>query len=494
MKNRIITPLLALLATATLLFSSCGKDSLEFPLSGKLKYEDINSVEVLNSVLYSAYRFIATDSYYGRYMVVLGELRSENCMANLNAMLMYMEYNAGKYIVPENYDILNIWTNMYKAIAATNAVIAHETAFPDSKEAELMVGQAYGLRALVHYDLLRLFGAEHSGSAVTGIPYVTAYPPKNLTPARTPVDEVKTKLFADVDNAIALLKSWTHEEEAAQGRNAMLPQVHLNYYAAHVLRARMALWFGDWAKALESIKVVEDSHQFRILSKDEFVASWKKKLNPNSIFELAITAAAMTNTLSLAQTYHDPDFGAVAPTPYLKNLFEPSDVRGGKNMIGENVEQRLRKEKANEPLNTYLANLGKYPDHKTNTDNIVLMRYEEVVLMKAEALFRTGDLAGALTALNSIAAARGATLHTAATEDAILLERQKELCFEGFRFDDLARFKRSVDAKCEVEGTGDFYKLPYKYGTKQYTLPLPMEELLANPDLQQTDGFAGAGR
>ena len=75
-----------------------------------------------------------------------------------------------------------------------------------------------------------------------------------------------------------------------------------------------------------------------------------------------------------------------------------------------------------------------------------------------------------------------------------MLERQKELCFEGFRFDDLARFKRSVDAKCEVEGTGDFYKLPYKYGTKQYTLPLPMEELLANPSLVQTDGFAGAGR
>ncbi len=490
MKRRIITPLLALLAAASIFLGACGKDSLEFPVSGKLKYEDINSVEVLSSVLYSAYRLMATDAYYGRYMVVLGELRSENCMANLNAMYMYMEYNAGKYIVPENYDILNLWTNMYKAVAATNAVIAHETAFSGNKEAQFAVGQAYGLRALIHYDLLRVFGAQHSGSSVTGIPYATAYPPKNLTMARNSVDEVKTQLYADIDKAITLLKAGKDDEKLTGGQNAMNLQVYLNYYAAHVLRARMALWFGEWEKALQSLKEVENSNQFRILDKNEYVASWRKKLNPNSIFELAITAAAMTNTLSLAQTYHDPDFGAVAPTQYLKNLFEANDIRGSEAMIGENVEQRKRKEKANEKLHTYLANLGKYPDHKNNTDNIVLMRYEEVVLMKAEALFRIGDLAGALAALNSIAAQRGASLHTEATEDAILLERQKELCFEGFRFDDLARFKRSVDEKCEVKGTGDFYKDAYKYGTKKFTLPIPAEELRANPNLVQTDGFA----
>ncbi len=57
------------------------------------------------------------------------------------------------------------------------------------------------------------------------------------------------------------------------------------------------------------------------------------------------------------------------------------------------------------------------------------MRIEEVVLMKAEALFRLGRDAEALATLNQIADARGAIAHTVVNEDEILLERQNRALF-----------------------------------------------------------------
>lgn len=85
-----------------------------------------------------------------------------------------------------------------------------------------------------------------------------------------------------------------------------------------------------------------------------------------------------------------------------------------------------------------LRNNGKYPSAHYS-DNINLIRYEEVILSYAEALFEQGQTGDALTQLNLITKARGAQPWGAATKDNILQERTRELCFEGFRFDDLVR-------------------------------------------------------
>lgn len=484
MKRRILRYVPTILLIYSLLFVSCGKDSLESPLSKKLDYEDIKTVEVLNSVLHSTYRFMASDTYYGRYAILLGEVRSENCVANLSSepYPLMEEYNTGMYLNVQDYSIQNLWTNMYRAIAAANAVIAKEHAPLEGDPAILRttVGQAYGLRALIHFDLLRFFGAEHAGSAVTGIPYVTSYPPKTLTPARTSVLDIKVQLYADIEQALKLLMPASTAGDPEK--------VYLSYYAVHHLRARIALWFQEPDKALESIKIVEESAFYRILKKDEYIASWQKKLNPNSIFELAITEEVMNNQLGLAQMYNGELLGDISATDYLKACFEPTDIRGSDKMIGENLLLKANKKRAKKELATYLANLGKYADFVHNTDNIVVMRYEELVLLKAEALYRKGDLANALIELNRITSERGASPYAVVSEKEILLERQRELCFEGFRFDDLCRFRKSADPACAID-LPNLFKLAYQYGTKQFTLPIPDQEIRSNPMLKQTDNY-----
>jgi hypothetical protein len=126
-----------------------------------------------------------------------------------------------------------------------------------------------------------------------------------------------------------------------------------------------------------------------------------------------------------------------------------------------------------------LRNLGKYPS-ADYSDNINMIRYEEVILNYAEALFEAGQPGKALTQLNLITQATGAELWTEATKDNILQERLRELCFEGFRHDDLR-----IPLVSELEQT---HGGP-AYGSYNYSFPIPEVEMNANSNMAQNEGY-----
>ncbi|UZR96261.1 RagB/SusD family nutrient uptake outer membrane protein [Chondrinema litorale] len=112
------------------------------------------------------------------------------------------------------------------------------------------------------------------------------------------------------------------------------------------------------------------------------------------------------------------------------------------------------------------------------------MRYEEVVLLYAESLVELGD-ASALSVLNQIPTNRNAELYTEATKANVLLERRKELCFEGFRFNDLARTGNDiplVDAIRQTHGGPE-------YGSYNYAFAIPVSELDANSNMVQNKNY-----
>ena len=86
------------LVALSFLFVSCGKESLNSRLSKQLDQNDITTVDLLQTVLNSTDRFMATDAYYGRYAILIGELRSDNCVANgaSSPFPLYEEYNFGE--------------------------------------------------------------------------------------------------------------------------------------------------------------------------------------------------------------------------------------------------------------------------------------------------------------------------------------------------------------------------------------------------------------
>ncbi len=125
----------------------------------------------------------------------------------------------------------------------------------------------------------------------------------------------------------------------------------------------------------------------------------------------------------------------------------------------------------------------KYPiDYKSgdNVDNdYVYYRYSDVLLMKAEALLRTGNAAGALDIVNQIRTKRGASPLAALTTDNLLAERGRELYWEGHRRTDLIRFGKFLNAWEEKAASGK----------ERLLFPIPTQSLASNPNLKQNPGY-----
>jgi hypothetical protein len=121
-----------------------------------------------------------------------------------------------------------------------------------------------------------------------------------------------------------------------------------------------------------------------------------------------------------------------------------------------------------------------YP-HKDNQSNNdwVIFRYADVLLMKAEALLRTNDAAGALTIVNNLRAKRGASSLASIDLNELFDERGREMYWEGWRRQDQIRFGKYLEAWQEKAAT-DATKLLF---------PIPSSQLAVNPNLTQNPGY-----
>ncbi len=121
----------------------------------------------------------------------------------------------------------------------------------------------------------------------------------------------------------------------------------------------------------------------------------------------------------------------------------------------------------------------KYHPSNFGDTKYVLLRYGDVVLMKAEAMMRSGDSAGALAEVNALRAARGANALTALDEATMLDERAREMYWEGIRRIDQVRFGDFTSQWAEKSGT-EAHRVLY---------PIPAQALASNPNLKQNNGY-----
>lgn len=107
-------------------------------------------------------------------------------------------------------------------------------------------------------------------------------------------------------------------------------------------------------------------------------------------------------------------------------------------------------------------------------------RYADILLTKAEALFRKGESAAALAIVNDLRTVRGAPDMASVDETSLLAERARELYIEGWRRTDLVRFGKFLDPWMEKPTTDD---------PKYLLFPFPSAQIVANPSLQQNPGY-----
>ncbi|RNC92590.1 MAG: RagB/SusD family nutrient uptake outer membrane protein [Allomuricauda sp.] len=110
----------------------------------------------------------------------------------------------------------------------------------------------------------------------------------------------------------------------------------------------------------------------------------------------------------------------------------------------------------------------------------ILFRYADAYLMKAEAMMRSGGDPTAM--VNALRTVRGATPLGSVSESDLLEERGRELFAEQVRRQDLIRFGQYL-RDWEFKGANEV-------GSQTRALfPIPLPQLLANPNLQQNPGY-----
>ncbi len=449
-KNTIY--LMAFLMLGVLL--SCNTEDLDPTLEQDKDVEgSITKVEDLEGILLGTYNRMTNVEYYGRDFIIHNEVRTDNVFPN---------GNSGRFQTPGGFNYLpshndGTWIEGYRVIATANIIIGTDisTLEGEASYATHIQGQAYAIRALAHFDILRNHGQQHTGGTL-GIPYITEFLGENLTPARDNIKKNIGAIMADLQMAFDMMNDSYFDSS----------KEFMSKYTAKAIESKVATYFGMWDVAKSASEAVINSGLYSIIPADQYVASFAQDGSPNSIFELAFSDIDNLGSNSLGFIYKGDVYGDIQVLPNVESLYDTTDVRA--DILGYEGDK--------------LRNLGKYPE-LNGYDNIPVIRYEEIILNYAEALFETGGDAAAQ--LNKLTAERGAAAYTSVTKDDIINERRKELIFEGFRYDDLLRTGKSIE-KVEVE-QAIIETIPY--GDYRMAFPIPQDEIDANSNMVQNDGY-----
>ncbi len=455
--------ILAVLASVT--FSSCD-EALDTLLSTSIELDQtIVDVESLNVAVNGAYSRFATSSVYNQALIVIPALLSDNSsMDPLDNRGRFLEYD--NYIVNQNDTRADaLWNNLYRSVVQTSIIIreAAKLDVPESRseDADQYIGEVHALRALAFLLLQQFYAQPYNFTPDNGhlgvpIPDFELVGVEIISSARNTTAEVYAQIISDLEKAIPLMRT---DDNAFR----------LDRTAAKALLARVHLYTENWSGAEAMATEVIDEFEGNLIEPGDYMASWNADKSNESIFTLSNTALDNSGN-DAASFFFLADFEAFA-TPDFISTFIATDVRLGLYPFDSDHGHNL---------------VAKYPNAGPGTDNIPVIRLSEIYLIKAEAHARMNQATDAQNALNEVVEIRdeasgGVTATGQALIDRILLERRKELAFEGgFRLYDLTRTATTF-TKFRIGQENLTIEAP----TNFTILPIPIDELNANPNIQE---------
>lgn len=467
MNKLYIKGLIAALAFITL---SCGEDFLELtPQQSVADTEALTTIDDYKSSITGVYNDLSSANYYGRYFMLVPDVMADDVKQHpsANRAKDYAEYSA---VVGDGI-AAGMWSTMWGAINATNAIINAVVDLPAAVEAERnhIVGEAYVLRAQIYFDMVRLYAQHYSftsDASHLGVPIVLAFD-QFSEPSRNSVREVYDQVVADMQAGIALL-----DNDTRSGTTSTLSKS-----AGQALLARVYLYRGDYANAESMANTVINSGKYTLEANANYYSSgWVADFSSESIFEINMTENDNRGSDALGRMYIVEGYGDYLPSDDVVSLYAADDVRDNWFQVdpfltGDFAPNRLIK----------------YPS-VPGTNNTKVIRLSEVHLIRAEARAQQGnDAAQAdvdLIRQRAQPSAAAVTATGAALIDEVLLERRKELAFEGQRLWDLMRYKQDI---VRTNCTSPICTITYP--NNRVIMPIPEAELDANPNIEPNPGY-----
>ncbi|WP_212004291.1 RagB/SusD family nutrient uptake outer membrane protein [Chitinophaga sp. HK235] len=465
------------------LVASCSKDFLnQDPQSATETRHTIKDLAGLQAAINGVYSLMQNENYYGRTMLLLPDLRADNEYVSVVNSNRYR--NLDQYIVTANdVYITDAWNLLYRVVANANMVIQKGPSVSllpfaaDSSEAGQIVAEAYALRGLVFFDLVRLYAQAYNytpDASHMGIPLATTTNIEEVqSPSRSSVKDTYTQIISDLNKAISLFQ---------ESKSPAFSSGRLNILSVKALLARVLLYKGDWVAAEAAASFVISTGKYTLLPGDKLVSDFSQTGNSETIFEIINTPTDNLSTDALSYMFSQMGYGDVLATDDIWKIYNEKDAR-----LGFIKRDRRAGTGGENPANI----VTKYRDVATFAEGIKVMRLAELYLIRAEALAHLGRDADAQQALNDIVrrANPGAAPVMATGQallDAIALERRKELAFEGHRLFDLARTGAPF-----IKYLANNKTISVALPGPKIILPIPQRELDANPNIrhQQNEGY-----
>lgn len=387
--------------------------------------------------------------------------------------------------------ITQMWRTCYLGISRANAIQQNVPAIAmDESLKKRILAEASFLRALHYFWAVQLWGDVPIITKVIDNADTYDYPRQKAEDVYKLIIEDLAKAETDLPESYSGGDAGRATKGAAK---ALLGKVYLS--APGTQR--------DYVKAAAKLLEVINTGKYSLLPNYADLFDVNKENNAESVFEVQFKSPDQTNNMSYctgSRAVPDNILGGgyawFIPTDYNFNSFEANDAR-------KPVTFRTQFYNAAGQLITSAANpehlkphVKKFEDPTVSPANAVgkntyVIRYADVILMYAETLNEQGKTVAAETELNKIRTRANATLAVGLNQvqlrDAILTERMKELCFEGWRWFDLKRTGKLVQL------AGQFNpRAAGKVSEKNNLFPIPLSEINNNDGINpenQNQGY-----
>ncbi|GGF73010.1 RagB/SusD family nutrient uptake outer membrane protein [Wenyingzhuangia marina] len=390
---------------------------------------------------------------------------------------------------PNNAGVLDLWRGPWPGILMTNIVL--ETAPNleiDENIKNRSMGEAYFLRAHYYFLLARFFG---------DVPLITEplSSDDELFLPRDPVNEIYDLILSDLTNAVQLLPAKSSYSQENIGRASK--------GAAYGLLTKFHLTLGNYQEAIDMATELETLGY-------DLNPNYQDNFNPDnensqeSIFEVQYASNGgydfwgNENQASWASPFMGPrganfvggGFGWNQPTQEFVDQYEVGDLRkdvtvfydGCPDYDGKQYQSSYSYTGYN--VRKFLVPISLVPAYDNSPLNFPILRYADVLLMRAEALNELDDTSSAEIYLNKVRNRAGLPdiqtgLSKVDFRDAVLKERRIELAFEGQRWFDLIRVNNGQYGLDFLQSIGKT-----NASTKHLLFPVPQIEIDRNPKLK----------
>ncbi len=502
MRNKIVIKniILTLLLMALYSFNSCEDFLTKTPpdkLSDAGYWKDENEV---NKWMSGVYKGVNT-ALMAR-ITFWGDGRTDNVFPTGYSNGDYYQFNAIPATVTQTD-----WSDLYAVINRCNMAIENVSRISsmDIVAKNSQLGQCFGIRALMYFYILRLWGDAPLILQSWDGSYETKYN------GRTSVAEIGKQVEKDIDTAIGLL-----------GNTGVF---YFNTGAALALKMDFLAWNNRYSeipavfnqlKSLGLYSLVTNPRDWNKIFSDPassketiFSLHWSNEQNntDRSPYAPVVTNITGHTAFTLPSTmYHlmirdtlDIRFWGVIARNELKGKLIPENapIYQDRNIDTENMYKffDLGTERG-----TFLTNVTEWPFKPP------IYRYADVLLLYAEALNRTGNGQEAINIVNNVRVSRGSTVlaslndyteqlggSSASREKLILDERQLEFYKEGKRWFDLLRMEWGMEVLNQhvrylqdAKGTGEVTG----FTDSNFLLwPIHQNVITSNQNIKQNIGY-----